>query len=530
MKNKIFLVLLCLAISCSTVACGSSSDKKIDISKLSEEEREKLMEKLQEQDEEDEQDKEDEKEDDGKDTIINTKTENIQTEIQENIVQEMAWIQAYKNFLNNRENFISILKDENEYGGNTQILGFVLHDVNQDGTPELLINRNRMFTVYAYSYSSETGEVKYHGKVQNGEHTTVDCYEYSTWGINKETDKMYIYTEGDGTLTGSDEVGLKIGLSRVSLGENFNKSEQWYGEVALSEIKKVDSSFIQGESNVAPFCGLMKGNEYTENILSDEEAADIVKNFIPLEWKKVEKAEIENYICLDYKKQNLSVKVDYEKPFPSDNSVQQHYNEEELVKTLNPKNMITFQTEATFGITGTYYHGEYYYVDLERLCVISAIDGKDEHKIVKVNAPDGYVNFRTGPGTNYPIITPINNGTEFEVCKIDSSEKWWGVYYNNQFGWISKSQVSVLSDVVYEEETGKRIVIEPIVFTKAELEQIKEIFGCFSEDEEITIYVGETVYLQDEKKLVAYVNMYSENTDANGMFDKDLNCYSSGIY
>lgn len=69
--------------------------------------------------------------------------------------------------------------------------------------------------------------------------------------------------------------------------------------------------------------------------------------------------------------------------------------------------------------------------------------------IVKVDAPDGYVNFRTGPGTDYNIITPINNGIVLEVYETDSSGKWLKVYYKDKLGWVSKSQVSEVEEAVY---------------------------------------------------------------------------------
>ena len=62
-----------------------------------------------------------------------------------------------------------------------------------------------------------------------------------------------------------------------------------------------------------------------------------------------------------------------------------------------------------------------------------------------VNAPDGGVNLRSGPGTEYEIlVNMIPNGTEMKIYQIKNSSKgtqWGYVQYNNTEGWIALSQV-----------------------------------------------------------------------------------------
>ena len=69
---------------------------------------------------------------------------------------------------------------------------------------------------------------------------------------------------------------------------------------------------------------------------------------------------------------------------------------------------------------------------------------------VVVDAPDGYVNFRYGPGLEYGINFPIYNG---EILFINTTADnyydglWWGqVDYNGEYGWISISQTSMIDD------------------------------------------------------------------------------------
>lgn len=62
-----------------------------------------------------------------------------------------------------------------------------------------------------------------------------------------------------------------------------------------------------------------------------------------------------------------------------------------------------------------------------------------------VNAPDGGVNLRSGPGTEYEIlVNMIPNGTEMKIYQLKTSSKgtpWGYTKYNSTEGWIALSQV-----------------------------------------------------------------------------------------
>ncbi len=68
---------------------------------------------------------------------------------------------------------------------------------------------------------------------------------------------------------------------------------------------------------------------------------------------------------------------------------------------------------------------------------------------VYVNAPDGYVNLRTGPGTEYDIICPIPNGEALELYTKDATakngKKWAKVayWYDGEWytGYVIASQI-----------------------------------------------------------------------------------------
>ncbi len=84
----------------------------------------------------------------------------------------------------------------------------------------------------------------------------------------------------------------------------------------------------------------------------------------------------------------------------------------------------------------------------------SALETKSEY-LCFVKAPDGYVNLRTGPGTEYEIIREVPNGEEFEVylkgAVSESGKTWLKVAYfieaDNEdgyawlTGWVAESQL-----------------------------------------------------------------------------------------
>ncbi|SFK96182.1 SH3 domain-containing protein [Lachnospiraceae bacterium KH1T2] len=73
---------------------------------------------------------------------------------------------------------------------------------------------------------------------------------------------------------------------------------------------------------------------------------------------------------------------------------------------------------------------------------------------VYVNAPDGYVNLRSGPGTEYEIICPVNNGEKLEVWSKSFTSKngkeWKQVLYTKDsddgldeyVGYVIASQIN----------------------------------------------------------------------------------------
>lgn len=92
--------------------------------------------------------------------------------------------------------------------------------------------------------------------------------------------------------------------------------------------------------------------------------------------------------------------------------------------------------------------------DPDALSDRSALETKSEY-FDYVNAPDGYANLRTGPGTGYDVICRIPNGRELEVYLKDATtengKRWLKVAYYIETdsepgyawltGWIAESQL-----------------------------------------------------------------------------------------
>ncbi len=61
---------------------------------------------------------------------------------------------------------------------------------------------------------------------------------------------------------------------------------------------------------------------------------------------------------------------------------------------------------------------------------------------VIVTAEDDHVNFREGPGTDYPIIEPIPNGTQLSI--LEDRDTWLRINYNGHSGWVATTQITKL--------------------------------------------------------------------------------------
>ena len=63
-----------------------------------------------------------------------------------------------------------------------------------------------------------------------------------------------------------------------------------------------------------------------------------------------------------------------------------------------------------------------------------AAQAQRQYTLGVVSASDGYVNVRTGPGTNYPIVTSYSNGRSLYYGS--GSGSWYRVYRNAYGGYI----------------------------------------------------------------------------------------------
>ena len=111
----------------------------------------------------------------------------------------------------------------------------------------------------------------------------------------------------------------------------------------------------------------------------------------------------------------------------------------------------------------------------------SADDNSDEEFIFVVTAPDGYVNVRTGPGTEYAIIEPVSNGELlYAIDRIEYTDtgKAWLKIKGYDEGWVSDTQVTYITDgyilpgsdsSYYDESQLKRLSKEGLRYARNEI-------------------------------------------------------------
>ena len=108
-------------------------------------------------------------------------------------------------------------------------------------------------------------------------------------------------------------------------------------------------------------------------------------------------------------------------------------------------------------------------------------NSNDEEFIFVVTAPDGYVNVRTGPGTEYAIIEPVSNGELlYAIDRIEYTDtgKAWLKIKGYDEGWVSDTQVTYITDgyilpgsdsSYYDESQLKRLSKEGLRYARNEI-------------------------------------------------------------
>lgn len=144
--------------------------------------------------------------------------------------------------------------------------------------------------------------------------------------------------------------------------------------------------------------------------------------------------------------------------------------------------------------------------------------------VVEVNASDGFIDIRKEKEEDYHVISKIENGVQLEAFierNEEGNAKWARVSYNGQRGWISVSQVEIVSYITYNQYSGKKVVYEQRVFTEEELEQARKALGV-PDGLEVTYSVGETFYYEVGDCILTRISFYTENGYATATFDDDM--------
>lgn len=133
----------------------------------------------------------------------------------------------------------------------------------------------------------------------------------------------------------------------------------------------------------------------------------------------------------------------------------------------------------------------------------------------EVAAPDGYVNMRSGPGTEFNIITPIYNGEILEAnyaiaTKMGGGLNWAQIVYKGEYGWVALSQVKLYKETKKEEKKYGEFDAEYEAQKQAQKQEEKR------QEEEVKAQAS--VQASVEEKVEATVSAMSE---AESKFEKE---------
>lgn len=119
-----------------------------------------------------------------------------------------------------------------------------------------------------------------------------------------------------------------------------------------------------------------------------------------------------------------------------------------------------------------------------------------EYYYAYVNAPDGYVNLRTGPGTEYDIICPIPNGEVLELYNEEATasngKKWVKVAYYVDGGWNTGWVIA--SQIEYEKyEAGSSYLYDEYILPYSSEVELTEADLMWLSAQELT-YARNEIY------------------------------------
>ena len=216
-------------------------------------------------------------------------TETATETVTEEELKDTSWIEPYRELLSDHEQLMPLLQEQNEGGSRGFISGFYLYDIDQNGIPELLVQK---YQTADYIYTCVDGKVQLRNTI------SYDSFCDSLIAYDRRDGKLYYFTLDGGTGT-----GRITRLNEMYLLEEGNGQRGYdVGQTALYSatyggLEQDDGSYLELEWEEAlPDEG---------SVISKEKFEDIVDHLTPVLYQEINEENMTKYLQADYDETDL---------------------------------------------------------------------------------------------------------------------------------------------------------------------------------------------------------------------------------
>jgi hypothetical protein len=196
------------------------------------------------------------------------------------------WIEAYRSFLEEPNSYANIMSTQNSAGMQGFITGFYLNDIDDDGIPELLINKY-MTAEYIYAYENEAVCLK--------SIMPYDENENSINMVNVSDGRLYTYA-----YIGNDGDIQAVRLYKISFGKNDASWEN-------SDINVINNGKVfLYQDNITDDSGI---DADVENTISKRKYSRIYKKLVPAQFKEINQENLDKYLTVNYMGTDVSFRI-----------------------------------------------------------------------------------------------------------------------------------------------------------------------------------------------------------------------------
>lgn len=207
-------------------------------------------------------------------------------------IEQPDWIWAYRDFLQDKENFRFQLGKERESGGYAgYITGFFLYDIDQNEIPELFVHKSYS-SDFIYTYTDTGVELMY-----------TDMYDNlsdSSFVYDSRDGQPYIFCRDVGTGT-----ERTTGLARLKFQQTYYDTTQEMEWVDMWTAEWIYSAYFgdfEGDTEDSFYSIEWEDAAPNEgNAITKEEFMEVIENAVPFSYQKISERNIETYISADYR-------------------------------------------------------------------------------------------------------------------------------------------------------------------------------------------------------------------------------------